>query len=239
MFHVAVLDKKRTTNTALIEQLHSLHHLPQRVIPHSFCHEEDLLDSYYYGNRYHALIVQETQTVLEDLRLEENIRRYDQDVPIVLINPSDELSVEGYRIPLFRYYRETPDSQELYDLLVDLINEEENHVPNTFIFNNGQGYHRLDICEIRYFHAEENRVLIYTSKTVYKFRESIRRLEEALERCDFCRIHRGYLVNVDYIRTITGSTVILKDGDELPLSKKHGTQIREKLKSMMGLQRSR
>ena len=47
----------------------------------------------------------------------------------------------------------------------------------------------------------------------------VKELEEELDR-SFFRTSRSHIVNLHYVRKITRTQVTLKDGDELPLSRK-------------------
>ena len=234
MFHVAVLDKAKTSLPILTKRLHSLC-LSERIVPHAFVREEDLLDSYYYGDRYHALIVREARSKTATLTFEKDLRRFDKEVPIVLIMPSGRLSLEGYQIPLFRYYLRIPDAKELASLMESLIEYCLEMHPHYYMFNDGDGFHRLSLRDIQFFMAYNNRVRIHAGDKAYTLRESIFRIEEQLQGCSFLRIHRSFLVNIEHVHFITTGTVILRDGTKLPIGKKYNGSLRSSLRTMLGI----
>jgi DNA-binding LytR/AlgR family response regulator len=55
-------------------------------------------------------------------------------------------------------------------------------------------------------------------KRTIVIRTSLRKLEQELPTDQFIRIHKNYIVNISHIRFIN-KDVIMKTGDELPVSK--------------------
>ena len=57
-------------------------------------------------------------------------------------------------------------------------------------------------------------------------RNSLKNLQNQLPPEQFIRIHRSYIVNIDYIKTISSQEVILQDQTSLPLSRIHKQQLK-------------
>lgn len=64
-----------------------------------------------------------------------------------------------------------------------------------------------------------NYTTIHASKD-YSAKRSLNDLEGELDE-SFYRIHRSFIVNLRFVRRVTRTDVILKDGTALPLSRKH------------------
>ena len=43
---------------------------------------------------------------------------------------------------------------------------------------------------------------------------------ERLHNSGFVQVHSSYIVNLEYIRNITGNTITLRDGEIIPISKR-------------------
>ena len=57
-------------------------------------------------------------------------------------------------------------------------------------------------------------------------------LENDLDSMGFIRIHKGYIVNFIFIKSIEkNNTLILKDGITLPISRRKSAEVKEKLLS--------
>lgn len=78
--------------------------------------------------------------------------------------------------------------------------------------------HLILISKIKYLESRGHQITIHTDD------ESIicyERLEKLMERLSpsFFQCHKSYLVNMDFIRRIEKSSVLLKNGGEIPISK--------------------
>lgn len=88
--------------------------------------------------------------------------------------------------------------------------------------------------EIRYAYAQEKAVFIQTGEGACGVSFTLSDLEERLADHGFFRCHRGYLVNVTWVKEIASWTrdsfsLILKDGTDLPLSKHRAHELRLRL----------
>ncbi len=78
--------------------------------------------------------------------------------------------------------------------------------------------------EIIFIEAQDDYVSIVTPKTSHLKNERLSNLESLLDETNFCRIHRSYLINIEYLDKIEPSSkdskmAILKNGKSLPISR--------------------
>ena len=82
------------------------------------------------------------------------------------------------------------------------------------------------IKEIVYIEGDRNyQKVVLKDKTSQNVRVQMGSLEEKLREHGFIRIHKGYLVNYLYIRSIGTDEVLLTTGPALPMSKKRKDEI--------------
>jgi two-component system LytT family response regulator len=88
--------------------------------------------------------------------------------------------------------------------------------------------HEIDRIEADNYHAR-----IDAAGTRYRVRMSLSDLEARLDPARFVRIHRSIIVRVDDVRELredsNGVTVVLRDGRELPVSRRRLARVREAL----------
>ncbi len=89
----------------------------------------------------------------------------------------------------------------------------------------------LRVDELDWIEAAGNYVRLHSGAEEYLYRETLSRMEAALDPARFARIHRSSIVNVERIKELHqlfrgDYTVVLRDGRELTLSKAY----RERLK---------
>ena len=84
----------------------------------------------------------------------------------------------------------------------------------------------FNIGEIVYIEGDRNyQRVVLRNGTEQNIRVSMGSLEERLNPYGFIRIHKGYLLNYLYIRSITSDEVVLTSGKILPMSKKRRDDI--------------
>jgi two-component system LytT family response regulator len=91
------------------------------------------------------------------------------------------------------------------------------------IVKDGDRIHVIPVEDIMYIKAEDDYVLIVTEKNKYVKQDRLSALEAALDKEQFCRIHRSYILNLRYLirlEHIGKETyqAILKNGNLVPVS---------------------
>lgn len=82
----------------------------------------------------------------------------------------------------------------------------------------------LDTHEISRICSEEKYVHLFVQGRSFLYRETLQRLEDRLDPSRFVRVHRGEIVNMEYIRELELSShgdyvIVLKDGTRIPLGR--------------------
>jgi len=93
----------------------------------------------------------------------------------------------------------------------------------------------LSVDDIRWIEAQENYVRICTGKDSHLLRETIGSLESRLDPNSFLRVHRSAIVNLHYVKEVKNesdgdATVVLKSGEQVPMSRSYRAKIQKSLK---------
>lgn len=84
--------------------------------------------------------------------------------------------------------------------------------------------HILPVKEISFVEAQDDYVAFYKKEKSYLKKETLSKLEKRLDGRRFVRIHRSYLLNIDFLNKIEpygkdSKIAVLKDGRTLPVSR--------------------
>ncbi len=90
------------------------------------------------------------------------------------------------------------------------------------------------IDEIRYLESQDDYVMIYTEEGKYLKQNTMKYFEDHLPAKSFVRVHRSYIVRIDYVEQIElyerdSYIVKLKNGQAIPVSKSGYNRLRETL----------
>lgn len=106
------------------------------------------------------------------------------------------------------------------------------------VVSNG-GHLIIDVSEVEWIEAEDYYAAIHIGRTRHLIRESLTSLEARLDPSQFVRIHRSALVNLAHVREIKSpmlgmTSLILRDGTQLPLSRRRRAQAAAAVRSFAG-----
>ena len=84
--------------------------------------------------------------------------------------------------------------------------------------------HIIPATEIMFIEAQEDYINIISVKGEYLKNDQLRRIAALLDEGVFCRIHRSYLLNINYLDRIESLTkdrriAVLKNKKSLPISR--------------------
>lgn len=90
----------------------------------------------------------------------------------------------------------------------------------------------LPVSEIRWVGAEENYVRLCTGTETHLLRETLTHLTEKLDPELFLRVHRSFLVNLQYVKEFRSTDVeepvlVLRDGQQVAVSRGYRSRVRE------------
>ncbi len=90
----------------------------------------------------------------------------------------------------------------------------------------------IPVRQIRYIEAQDKYTTVVTEKGRHLFRRTMRFWEETLPRQDFCRIHKSYLLNLEYFEK-TGDMIMLDKDKAVKLSRGKKQEIVEQYKAYL------
>jgi two-component system LytT family response regulator len=94
--------------------------------------------------------------------------------------------------------------------------------------------HIIPVEDVMYIEAQDDYIEIHTTKGSFLKNERISNLEDALDGSQFCRIHRSFIMNIEFLSKIEPHTkdsklAILKNGRNLPISRSGYAKLTELL----------
>lgn len=123
------------------------------------------------------------------------------------------------------------EKDEKIDKLVETIST---YFINVIGKKDGENY-RLNLEDIYYFEAVENRVFAYVEKDVYEVNYKILELEELLRNTSFLRVSRVIVLNIlkiEKVSTLVNGRIlaILSNKEKMIISRAYAKEFKNKLK---------
>ncbi|MCH5266521.1 MAG: response regulator transcription factor [Lachnospiraceae bacterium] len=152
------------------------------------------------------------------------IRKNDRKVDIIFITNYDSYVYEGYTVNAWRYLlkeRMEEDIRECMDCVIKKRSRLEKGIE--FV----DGFRVIFLDDLVYVESQSHSLNFYVGEEKYKAFQRLDDLEKELAECGFLRIHKSFLVNVQYIQYIKNYRVYLTTGKDLPVPRARYQEVKK------------
>lgn len=167
--------------------------------------------------------------VINGIDLAREIRLTNKAADIVFLTSSPEFAVESYTVKATNYLLKPIQWDAFVQAMDDIFSKQMIESGTSIILKTSLGVHRIHLAELIYVEALSRKVIYHL-----KNRDPIISTEKFAAVCDslmahpqFMLPHRSYLVNMNYIRSITATDMCLLDGKVIPLAQRRVTEIKK------------
>ncbi len=149
------------------------------------------------------------------LRIRE--REHDRTVQIVFVTGYMDYIEKGYDVEALHYLLKPVTQERLFGVL-DRAAQRVRDRGRELCLQMPEGTARIPVSEIRYLEVQRNYVTIHGDED-YTVKRTLGELERELDG-RFFRTGRSYIVNLQFVKKITRSQIVLKDGAQIPLPRR-------------------
>lgn len=165
----------------------------------------------------------------------------DQTPFVIFVTAYDEYAVQAFEANAIDYLLKPLDPERLEKAVGKIstkiplgqpanLNElvidpaRENELLQRILVRDGSDVHVLAVNSVCYIESADDYVAIQTEDATHIKLDRLNKLQEKLDARQFCRIHRSYILNINYLSRIETETkdskiAILTTGKELPISR--------------------
>ena len=169
---------------------------------------------------------------LSGMEVAERLADSDAKILTVFVTAHDELVYDSFKYHPFAFVRKKYLEKELLSVLKD-CEKKSGSRDRYFTFRSANETISIPIDEILYFESLANYLLIHTQNKEYKIRSTISGAESELKNSDFLRIHKGFLVNMEHIRTMKSDELTLDNEAVLPIGKAFADEAKKQILRFM------
>ncbi len=183
---------------------------------------EELVYAYKENQeRYDVIFLDMEMEQLNGIETANLIRTIDERVIIVFITSHTEYMRESFKCSPFRFLVKPVDEGEFKDVLRD-IRGKISAQRKVYAFSENKAKIRLYCDDIIYCESQDHWVMIHTKEKTYKICKSLNDVYEQLDPEMFCRVHKSFVINLFYIKSIKDNDAELYHSDKLiPISRSY------------------
>ncbi|MCH1940128.1 LytR/AlgR family response regulator transcription factor [Holdemania massiliensis] len=208
-----------------------------------FASGKELVDSLEAGNRYDIYLLDILMPDKNGIELASEIRKRDAEAVLIFLSSSEEFGVKAYRVRAYDYLVKPVDSRSLFHTLDELRQQILENKTDLFPIKTKTGIqpvHPVQLMYVEYqnhkcyYHLAEGEII--ESATMRQPFDEI--IQPLLADRRFVKSTVAYLVNMAYIQSIEGRSLLLPKGICLPVSRSEITEVRKRFMSYL-LERGR
>lgn len=164
------------------------------------------------------------------------IREYSHTILIVFVTAFIDYSLEGYKLEVARFLlKDMLDNMfpECIEYILNKLKIQAKYLQYFFL----EGKKELAVDQLYYIESQKHKLIFYVGErkqNQYSLYDKLDSLEDELSQYGFLRIHKSYLVNLQFIHEIANYKVKLKNGKLLPVPREKYQQVKETYYEMMG-----
>lgn len=151
------------------------------------------------------------------------LREQKNEIDIIYVSNREDRVFDSLKVNPVGFVRKSHLLEDIPDVVEHYIhsNQKASRSRN-LIVETKERIISIPLKRILYFEGARNCQLIHVQgqTDTLPIRRNLQDLEDELREEGFLRIHKGYLVNFDYIRLIGETDVLLTNGERVPMSRR-------------------
>ena len=161
------------------------------------------------------------------------LREIDRQVILIFVTNMAQFAVKGYEVDALDYIIK-PAQYGPLSIKLDRAAQRWRAAAESVMVALPTGTQRLLLWEIYYIEVQGHKLTYHTEKGQLPGTGTLQDAEQRLHGKGFLRCNKCYLVNQKHIQTVTGSDVVLSNGEKLQISRLRKQDFREELARSMG-----
>ncbi|MCH5342254.1 MAG: response regulator transcription factor [Acetatifactor sp.] len=201
----------------------------REIVYTSFCSPLELLNEIERGVQFDILFLDVLMPGHNGIETAADIRGYDSNIKIIFLTSSAEFAVQSYTVGAY-FYQLKPLRWEIFSQVMDSALEKCTHEQeNSLILQCKGQFTRIELRQLEFCEVIHRTLLFHLISG--KILESTGRLDELSRKLspynNFLRIHRSYIVNLDYVQSISYRAVTMTSLTKIPIPRGKYNEVKD------------
>ena len=201
----------------------------------TYIHSRNLLCDIIDDNFFYDLILLDIEMPdVTGMELSEKIKPYLPNVKIIFITSHVEYAIDAFELSIFRYVPKNNLKVKLTTAVTDAAKLIELEAGQEYIIQTTNRLEKIPYKDIFYIQRDGKNVSIVSSAGTSKVRKSLQQVFNELNTSEFIFIDRGHIVNISQIMKVSDGMAVLKNGEQLPISRSHLQEVKRQINQFWG-----
>lgn len=220
LFIVGIMDQ-------MLTQIGKEEKIPLEV--ETFSDGKNLWDEINRSGAYDLIYLDIEMDQMDGITVAKNIRRRDLYTILIFVSSHDSYCKQLFDVEPFRFL-DKPIEKEIFRKYFRAAYARLTDANERFVFQAEKKFYQIPYKEIIYIESEMRMICIHATSGEYEFYAKLNDVGKKIHEKNryFIRIHRSYMVNFQYIRSMNMREVVLITGEVLPVSPKYKDEAMQK-----------
>lgn len=191
----------------------------------------DIIDDGFF---YDLILLDIEMPGISGMEIPQQMKGVLPNVKIIFVTSHSEYAIDAFELSIFRYVPKNNLEVKLTAAVVDAAKLIELEAGQEYTIQTSSRFERIPYKEIYYIQRDGKNASIVSSAGVSKVRKSLQQVFDELDAPEFIFIDRGYMVNIIQIMKVSGSMALLKNGEQLPISRSRLQEVKQQINRFWG-----
>lgn len=206
MIRIAVAEDERSYRDTLKEYLERYQKESGRGIEVTFYTDGDGLVEEYHM-QYDIILMDIQMKFMDGMSAAREIRNKDPEVVIIFITNMDQYATKGYEVEAMDYVLKPVSYFMFSEKIERAVLRMQNRNAQYVLVDIKGGMKKVDLNQVCYLESQGHTLLFRTVTEVISGNGTMKEYEDKLQKYDFIRCNKGYLVNLKFVDGVSDGYV--------------------------------
>lgn len=182
-----------------------------------FSSAEKLLEYYKSSESLDIIFIDIEMKGINGIEAAEKIREISPETIIIFVSGYSDYIFEAFRIEALHFLVKPINDEEFTEVFTRAM-KKYTSVNASIILKWESTRNKISINKISYVEGYRRHLTVHTANADFEAVGKISEIYEVLKPHGFVRVHQGFAVNMNYIKSFNMNEVELTDGSRLPIS---------------------
>ena len=234
MYKIAIIEDNKEELSNLLKQIEKYQE-EKNVIFDVKTFENAYYFIHDYKNDFHIVFMDIDLPGVNGMDTAKKLRELDHNVSLVFVTNLAQYAIKGYEVEAYDFILKPATYARLSSLLDKLLINIDSKAPKSINIKTTTGYTRLNLDEIIYVAVEDHLLYYHTQAKNYECWDTLKNVSTMLEAPRFTRISKSIILNLSYVKSLEGDTLILLNDEKVVIAHKLRNEILSALNQYMAL----
>lgn len=182
-----------------------------------FSSAQELIEYYRNGGSFDILFIDIEMNGINGIEAAEIIRALSPRTIIIFVSSLTDCIFDAFRIEALHFLVKPVRDREFEEVFDRALNKYRT-VNASIILKWESTRNKIQIDKISFVEGYRRHLTVHTADGVYEAVGKISEMQDILSPHGFVRVHQGFIVNMNYIKSFKTDEVELTDGTRVPVS---------------------